>query len=434
MEMAVQGRHLCRRPPPAWIRIMTSAAARPGEDAPRAVVWRNARLATMAVGVPGLGIVEHGALAIRNGRILYAGPEADLPGAATAGAEIIDADGRWITPGLIDCHTHLVYAGDRAHEFELRLAGASYEDIARAGGGIVSTVKATRAASEDELVCASLPRLDRLLAEGVTTIEIKSGYGLERETEMRMLSAARRLARVRDVDVVTSFLGAHALPPEADGDKERYIDEVCVLIPTIARNNLADAVDAFCESIAFSSEQTTRVFVAAQAAGLRVKLHADQLSNLHGARLAATHGALSADHLEYTDEDGVAAMARAGTVAVLLPGAFYVLREKQVPPIASFRRHGVPMAIATDSNPGTSPITSLLLTLNMSATLFGLTVEETIAGVTREAARALGRLGDIGTLERGKWCDLAVWDIERPAELAYRIGFNSLHARVRRGA
>jgi imidazolonepropionase len=250
---------------------------------------------------------------------------------------------------------------------------------------------------------------------------------------MRMLSAARRLARERDIDVVTSFLGAHALPPEADGDKERYIDQVCEMIPAVARGKLADAVDAFCETIAFSPEQTARVFVAARAAGLPVKLHADQLSNLHGARLAAEHGALSADHLEYTGEDGVAAMASSGTVAVLLPGAFYVLREKQVPPIASLRRHGVPMAIATDSNPGTSPITSLLLTLNMAATLFGLTVEETIAGVTREAARALGKLGDIGTLERGKWCDLAIWDIERPAELTYRIGFNPLHARVRRG-
>jgi imidazolonepropionase len=282
-------------------------------------------------------------------------------------------------------------------------------------------------------VRTSLPRLDRLLAEGVTTIEIKSGYGLERETEMRMLRAARRLARERDVGVVTSFLGAHALPPEANGDKERYIDEVCAMMPAIARDRLADAVDAFCETIAFTPEQTARVFVAAQAAGLPVKLHADQLTNLHGARLAAEHGALSADHLEYTGDDGVAAMARAGTVAVLLPGAFYVLREKQVPPIASLRRQGVPMATATDSNPGTSPITSLLLTLNMAATLFGLTVEETIAGVTREAARALGKLGDIGTLERGKWCDLAIWDIERPAELVYRIGFNPLHARVRRG-
>ena len=395
-------------------------------------IWLDARLATLEPGRPGLGVIERGAVAAKDGRIAFAGPAAELPAGWDAGNRV-GLDGRWVTPGLIDCHTHLVYAGDRAHEFELRLAGATYEEIARAGGGIVSTVKATRAASEDALVAATLPRLDHLIAEGVTTLEVKSGYGLERETEARMLAAARRLARERDVEVVTSFLGAHALPPEANGDKERFIDEVCAMIPAIAREKLADAVDAFCEGIAFSPEQTARVFRAAQAAGLPVKLHADQLSNLHGAKLAAEHGALSADHLEYTGEDGVAAMASSGTVAVLLPGAFYVLREKQVPPIASLRRHGVPMAIATDSNPGTSPITSLLLTLNMAATLFGLTVEETIAGVTREAARALGKLGDIGTLERGKWCDLAIWDIERPAELTYRIGFNPLHARVRRG-
>ena len=395
-------------------------------------IWLDARLATLSPDRTGLGLVERGAVATAAGRIAFAGPMAELPTAWDA-SNRIPLDGRWITPGLIDCHTHLVYAGDRAHEFELRLAGASYEDIARAGGGIVSTVKATRAASEDDLVRASLPRLDRLLAEGVTTIEIKSGYGLERETEMRMLRAARRLARERDVGVVTSFLGAHALPPEANGDKERYIDEVCAMIPAIARDRLADAVDAFCETIAFTPEQTARVFVAAQAAGLAVKLHADQLTNLHGARLAAEHGALSADHLEYTGDDGVAAMARAGTVAVLLPGRLLRVARKAGSADRGLRRQGVPMAIATDSNPGTSPITSLLLTLNMAATLFGLTVEETIAGVTREAARALGKLGDIGTLERGKWCDLAIWDIERPAELVYRIGFNPLHARVRRG-
>jgi imidazolonepropionase len=342
-------------------------------------------------------------------------------------------DGRWVTPGLVDCHTHLVYAGERAHEFELRLAGASYEEIARTGGGIISTVKATRAASEDDLVRASLPRLDRLLAEGVTTIEIKSGYGLDLKTEMRMLRTAHRLAQQREVDVVTSFLGAHALPPEANGDKEQYIDGVCSMISAIARERLADAVDAFCENIAFSPQQTARVFAAAEAAGLPVKLHADQLSNLHGARLAAEHGALSADHLEYTDQDGVAAMARSGTVAVLLPGAFYVLREKQVPPVDELRGQRVPIAIATDCNPGTSPITSLLVVMNMAATLFRLTVHEAVAGVTREAARALGRLNEIGTLEQGKWCNLAIWDIDRPAELVYRIGFNPLHARVWRG-
>jgi imidazolonepropionase len=395
-------------------------------------IWLDARLATLAPGRPGFGIVERGGVAAKDGRIAFAGPAADLPTGWDARHRVA-LDGRWVMPGLVDCHTHLVYAGERAHEFELRLAGASYEDIARAGGGIVSTVKATRAASEDDLVRASLPRLDRLLAEGVTTIEIKSGYGLDSKTEMRMLRAARRLAQEREVDVVTSFLGAHALPPEANGDKEQYIDEVCSMIPAIARERLADAVDTFCENIAFSPQQTARVFAAAQAAGLPVKLHADQLSNLHGAKLAAEHGALSADHLEYTDKDGVAAMARSGTVAVLLPGAFYVLREKQVPPVNELRGKGVPMAIATDCNPGTSPITSLLVVMNMAATLFRLTIHEAVAGVTREAARALGRLNEIGTLEQGKWCNLAIWDIDRPAELVYRIGFNPLYARVWRG-
>jgi len=393
-------------------------------------IWLDARLATLAPGRPGLGLIENGAVAARDGRIAFAGPIAELPSGWNA-AQKISLDGRWITPGLIDCHTHLVYAGDRAHEFELRLAGASYEEIARAGGGIVSTVKATRTASEDELVAQSLPRLDALIAEGVTTIEIKSGYGLDRENETKQLRAARRLGHERDVDVVTTFLGAHALPPEAT-DKDKFIDGVIAMILPLAQEKLADAVDAFCEGIAFSPEQTVRVFAAAKAAGLPVKLHADQLSNLHGARLAAEHGALSADHLEYTDEDGAAAMARAGTVAVLLPGAFYVLREKQLPPVDAFRKHNVPLALATDSNPGTSPITSLLLTMNMAATLFRLTVDECLAGVTRNAARALGRR-NVGTLETGRWCDLAIWDIERPAELIYRIGFNPLHARVRRG-
>jgi imidazolonepropionase len=392
-------------------------------------VWTDARLATLAPGRPGLGIVERGAVAAKDGRIAFAGPSADLPVDWDA-ADRIRLDGRWITPGLVDCHTHLVYAGDRAHEFELRLAGASYEAIARSGGGILSTVRSTRAASEDDLVAQTLPRLDRLLAEGVTTVEIKSGYGLDLETEARMLRAARRLASERRIGVVTSFLGAHALPPEAQGDKDRYVDEVCAMIAPIASERLADAVDAFCETIAFTSAHTARVFAAAQARGLPVKLHADQLSNLHGARLAAEHGALSADHLEHADEEGVAAMARSGTVAVLLPGAFYVLRERQLPPVDALRRHRVPIAIATDSNPGTSPITSLLLILNMAATLFRLTVEEAVAGVTREAARAIGRLAEIGTLEAGKRCDLAVWSIERPAELVYRIGFNPLHSRV----
>ncbi|MGO4526374.1 imidazolonepropionase [Microvirga sp. 2MCAF35] len=394
-------------------------------------VWFNARLATLAD--DGLGIVESGVVAAKDGRIAFVGSQKDLPAAWDA-VERIDCQGRWITPGLVDCHTHLVYGGDRAHEFELRLKGASYEEIARAGGGIVSTVKATRAASEDELVASALPRLDHLIAEGCTTIEIKSGYGLDLETEARSLRAARRLAEERPVSVVTTFLGAHALPPEANGDKDAFIDKVChEMLPVLAREGLADAVDAFCEGIAFSPEQTARVFDAAKAHGLTIKLHADQLSNLHGAKLAADYGALSADHLEYTDEEGAAAMAKAGTVAVLLPGAFYMLRETKVPPIAAFRNAGTRMALATDCNPGTSPLTSLLLTMNMGATLFRMTVEECIAGVTREAARALGRLDEIGTLEIGKSCDLAIWNIERPAELVYRIGFNPLHARVWRG-
>jgi len=393
-------------------------------------IWLDARLATLAPDRPGIGVIERGAIAAQDGRIAFVGAMADLPSGWDA-RQRVTVDGRWVTPGLVDCHTHLVYAGDRAHEFELRLAGASYEEIARAGGGIVSTVKATRAASEDQLVAQSLPRLDALIAEGVTTIEIKSGYGLDRDNEAKQLRAARRLGHERDVGVVTTFLGAHALPPEAN-DKDKFIDEVCAMIPALAAEKLADAVDAFCEGIAFSPVQTARVFAAARAAALPVKLHADQLSNLHGAKLAAAHGALSADHLEYTDEEGAAALAAAGTVAVLLPGAFYVLREKQLPPVEAFRRHGARLALATDCNPGTSPITSLLLTMNMAATLFRLTVDECLAGVTRNAARALGR-ADIGTLEAGKACDLAIWNVERPAELVYRIGFNPLHARVRRG-
>lgn len=395
-------------------------------------VWRNVRLATFAPGLPGLGAVDKGALAIRDGRIAFAGPEADLPASLLDGAETIDGEGRWITPGLIDCHTHLVWAGDRAHEFELRLAGASYEEVARAGGGIVSSVAALRAASEDDLVRQSLPRLDALIAEGVTTLEVKSGYGLDLPSERKALRAARRLAGSRPVSVRTTFLGAHALPPEAGGDKDRYIAEVAdTMLPALAAESLVDAVDAFCEGLAFSPEQVARVFDRAKALGLPVKLHADQLSNLGGAALAARYGALSADHLEHTDEAGAAAMARSGTVAVLLPGAYYFIRETKLPPVALFRRHGVPMAVATDANPGTSPLTSLLLAMNMAATLFRLTVDECLAGVTREAARALGILAEVGTLEAGKRADLAVWSVERPAELVYRMGFNPLHARIR---
>lgn len=396
-------------------------------------LWINARLATMAAGREPFGIMANAAIACKDGRIAWVGAMADMP-AGLNSAQISDCDGRWVTPGLVDCHTHLVYGGNRAREFEMRLAGATYAQIAEAGGGIVSTVRATRAASEAELVAAALPRLDALLAEGVTTIEIKSGYGLDLETEARMLRVARTLGASRPVAVRTTFLGAHALPPEAHGDKDAYIDVVCEkMIPAIAEDGLADAVDAFCEGIAFSVEQTALVFEAAKAHGLPVKLHADQLTNLGGAALAARYGALSADHLEYTDEAGAQAMAAAGTVAVLLPGAYYFIRETTPPPVAIFRKAGVRMAIATDSNPGSSPLTSPLLAMNMAATLFRMTVEECLAGVTREAAHALGLGHETGTLEAGKFCDLAIWDIGHPAELVYRIGFNPLHSRIWRG-
>jgi imidazolonepropionase len=395
-------------------------------------LWTNAKLVTLAAGSAGLGLVEKGVVACKDGIILYAGPEADLP--YKEALRHHDCEGRLITPGLIDCHTHLVYGGDRSHEFELRLAGASYEEIAKSGGGIVSSVRATRAASDAELMQSALKRLDHLIAEGVTTIEIKSGYGLDLDSEMKTLRVARGLEHQRDIRVFTTFLGAHALPPEANGDKDFHIERVCHdMMPALVAEGLVDAVDVFCEGIAFSPEQTERVFTKAKSFGLPVKLHADQLSNLHGAALAARHQALSADHLEYMDETGAQALARAGTVAVLLPGAFYFLRETQKPPIEALRKYGTPLAIATDSNPGTSPLTSLLLTMNMAATLFRLTVDECIAGVTREAARALGLQDRIGTLEAGKQCDLAIWNVNTPAELVYRIGFNPLHARVRMG-
>jgi imidazolonepropionase len=397
-------------------------------------IWRNARLATLAPDRAGLGIVEDGVVACRDGIIEYAGARATGPTALDA-LEVIDCGGRWITPGLIDCHTHLVYAGDRANEFEQRLNGATYESIARQGGGIVSTVNATRAASETQLMNETLPRLDALLAEGVTTLEIKSGYGLSLEHERKQLRAARALGRERAVTVQTSFLGAHALPPEFAGRADDYITEIVDrMLPAVASENLADAVDAYCEKIGFTVEQTRRVFAAARSAGLRVKLHAEQLSNMHGAALAAEFQALSADHLEFLDDAGVTAMARAGTTAVLLPGAFYFLRETRLPPLAALRAAGVPLALATDCNPGTSPLTSLLLSMNLAATMFRMTVEECIIGVTRAAAQALGIQHQAGSLEAGKRCDLAIWNIERPAELVYRMGFNPLHARVWRGA
>jgi imidazolonepropionase len=393
-------------------------------------LWLGGNLATLAESAPGLGVIEGGAIASRDGRIAFVGAQADLPAGAAA-AETIRLDGQWITPGLVDCHTHVVYAGNRAAEWEMRLGGASYQDIARAGGGILSSVMAVRAASEPALREQALRRLDRLIAEGVTTLEAKSGYGLDLVHEMKLLRVARSLGAVRAIRLLTTFLGAHALPPEAAGDSDAFIDRVCdEMLPAIAAAGLADAVDGFCETIAFSPEQIARVFRAAKAAGLPVKLHADQLSNGGGAALAARHGALSADHVEYTDEAGAAAMAAAGTVAVLLPGAFYMLRERQAPPVAAFRRHGVRMAVSTDCNPGTAPLVSLLLTMNMAATFFGLTVEEVLAGVTREAARALGGLDAFGTLEMGKACDLAIWSVARPAEIFHTLGHNPLHARV----
>ena len=396
-------------------------------------IWHGCRLATLSRSRQGLGQVDDGLVAATDGRIVYAGTAADSPSGLDA-KQRTNCEGRWITPGLIDCHTHLVYGGNRAREFEQRLAGASYEEIARAGGGIVSTVQATRQATLDQLVASALPRIDALIAEGVTTVEIKSGYGLALDAERRQLLAARRLGSERLVSVRTTFLGAHTVPPEMKGRSGDYIDLMCnTMLPQIAAEGLADAVDAFCEGIAFSPDETARVFTKARDLGLPVRLHADQLSNLQGAALAARFGALSADHLEYADDDGMAAMATAGTVAVVLPGAFYFIREKQLPPIDAMRRYGVSIALATDSNPGTSPLTSLLLTMNMGATLFRLTVDECIAGVTREAARALGVQAEAGTLDAGKYCDLAIWNIEQPAELVYRMGFNPLHARVWRG-
>lgn len=384
-------------------------------------IFTNARLATMDPALSGLGVVEDGMVAQTDGRIIYAGPRC-----AMAADEVVDCAGRWITPGLIDCHTHLVYAGNRANEFEARLNGASYEDIARAGGGILGTVRATRAASAVDLSAQARKHAAALVAEGVTTIEIKSGYGLQAEAEYKCLSAARSLADMADIS--TTFLGAHSFPPDlARADYLRLLCEE--MIPYIARHHLADAVDGFCEGIAFSPAEIEQVFNAASRHGLHVKLHADQLSNLHGAALAARFGAVSADHLEYTDEDGCLAMARAGTVAVLLPGAFFTLRETKQPPIEDLRRHGVRLAVSTDLNPGTSPLFSLLLAMNMAATQFRLTVDECLLGTTRHAAAALGRM-DIGVLKPGAKCHLAIWEIERPAELVYRIGFNPLYQRI----
>jgi imidazolonepropionase len=377
-------------------------------------------------GVP-YGAVEHGAIGWRDGRIVFAGPVAELAGEPHELARHVESlPGTWVTPGLVDCHTHLVFASDRAQEFEQRLEGASYEEIARAGGGIVSSVRATRAASEDELLRQSLPRAKALLADGVTTLEIKSGYGLEPDAERRMLRAARRIGEELGLDVRTSFLGLHALPPEYAGRRNDYVSLVCdIMLPSLAAEELVDAVDAFCEGIVFTAEETERLFKKAAALGLPVKLHAEQLSDLGGAALVARYGGLSADHLEWTGDDGVRAMAEAGTVAVLLPGAYYALRDTRPPPVDAFRRHNVAMAVATDLNPGTSPLLSLRLAMGMACTLFRLTPEEALRGATVNAARALG-LDDRGTLAAGQRADLAVWNIRHLPELCYWIGGNLL--------
>ena len=375
------------------------------------------------------GLIENAAIAVKDGRIAWVGPQNEVPSAYSRLGQN-PYDNRLVTPGLIDCHTHVVFGGNRATEFEMRLNGASYEEVARAGGGIISTVRATRNATEAELLASVLPRIDAMLSEGVCVIEIKSGYGLDTETELKMLRVARAIPGVRPVRVLTTFLGAHAVPPEFKGNADAYIDDVCIPALRAAHaDGLVDAVDGFCEGIAFSPRQIARVFDAAKSLGLPVKLHAEQLSNLGGAKLAASYGALSADHIEYLDEDGVAALAKAGTTAVILPGAFYTLREKQVPPIAALRQYGVPMALSTDCNPGSSPMTSLLLAMNMACTLFRMTPLEALKGVTVNAARALG-LKNCGTIAVDQRADLAIWNVDHPAELAYRIGFNPLHARI----
>ena len=378
---------------------------------------------------PAYGLVENGAVVLEGERIAWAGGVDSLPG-EYRDLPATDLEGRLVTPGLIDCHTHIVHGGNRAREFELRLQGASYEEVARAGGGIVSTVSATRAAGEGALLERALRRVDALIAEGVCTLEIKSGYGLDIDTELKMLRVARAIGRERPVRVKTSFLGAHAVPVEYKNNADSYIDEICLpALEAACDEGLVDAVDGFCEGIAFTPQQIERVFAKAVALGLPVKLHAEQLSHLGGTKLAARHSALSADHLEYADESDAAAMAKAGMVAVMLPGAFYTLRETQLPPISAFRENGVPMAVATDCNPGSSPISSLLLTMNMACTLFRMTPEEALAGATRHAARALG-IDDAGTIAPGMRADLAIWDVQHPAELSYRIGFNPLWKRV----
>jgi imidazolonepropionase len=395
------------------------------------MLFSNAVIATMDNQSLGgsYGLISDGMVVVEDDIVAWVGRASELPKKHRQ-EEVSNLNGRVVTPAFIDCHTHIVYGGNRASEFEMRLEGASYEEVARAGGGIVSTVKNTRTANESELLADALGRIDALLAEGISTIEIKSGYGLDRDTELKMLRVARTVETKRPIRVRTSFLGAHAIPVEFVGNADTYIDEIC--LPTLVAahsEGLVDAVDGFCENIAFTPGQIERVFEKAQELGLPVKLHAEQLSNLGGAKLATKYRALSADHLEFADISDVKAMAKAQTVAVMLPGAFYFLRESQLPPIAAFRQHGVRMAFASDCNPGSSPLTSLLLTMNMACTLFQITPEEALAGVTRNAAKALG-LSDTGCIRTGMRADLAIWDVEHPAELAYRIGFNPLYQRV----
>jgi len=396
------------------------------------MLFKNATIATMT-NQGSYGLIECGALYIRDGKIDWVGKVSEIP-SEFLHSKSEDLEGRLVTPGLIDCHTHIVYGGNRSVEFEMRLNGASYEDVARAGGGIISTVSDTRLSSIEDLVKDSLPRVDQLISEGVTLIEVKSGYGLDRETELKMLKAARQIQSERPIRVVTTFLGAHAVPPEYKDDPDTYIDTIC--IPTLHDANnegLVDSVDAFCENIAFDVDQVERVFQSAKKMGLPVKVHSEQLSHMGGTKLAADYRALSADHIEYANAQDAKALSIAGTVAVLLPGAFYTLRETQLPPLLDLRNEKVPIAIATDCNPGSSPLTSILLTMNMACTLFQMTPEETLAGVTKNAAKALGRK-DSGTIEIGNRADLCIWDVKHPAELSYRIGFNPLHRRIFGGA
>ena len=391
----------------------------------------NAKLATLQNNDE-FGIIDDGVIVLDGAHIAWVGGAIELPD-TYRDQEIRNLGGRLVTPALIDCHTHVIFGGNRAVEFELRLNGASYQEVAQAGGGIVSTVTATRAASEDELLTDALIRIDAMIAEGVTFIEVKSGYGLDRETELKMLRVARRIAKVRPIEVKTSFLGAHAVPAEYAGRADAYIEDVCIPTLRVAHTEgLVDAVDGFCEGIAFDTKQIARIFTFAKKLGLPVKLHAEQLSNIGGTQLAAQYGALSADHVEYATDADAKALATAGTVAVVLPGAYYTLRETQAPPIQAFRNHGVPMALATDCNPGSSPLTSALLTMNMACTLFRMTPLEALLGMTAHAAKALGELNR-GRITATAPADLCVWDVEHPAELSYRIGFNPLHSRIFKG-